>query len=648
MRGLRKYTVSGLVCLGVLLLAGYARAEEPQGALPPTEDELIAALQADSPWEAKEAACRALRQVGTEKAVPALAALLGDPKTGHLARYALEPMKSEAAGAALREALQRVDGPARVGIAISLGARRDADAIPLLAPLLDVEDTALVRAAAGALGRIGTPEAAAILLTAAQKASSAVRVDVAEGLLAAAQALTDVGQGSVALTYDEALLDGDWPAQVRTGAFAGAAYADKSGMPGRLLAALGGDDPVFRDMAAQIVAETQGAAVTQMYVDALPGLPPAGQVALLHGLAGRKDPVARPGAVALLESKDTAVQVAALEAMATLGSAENVPALATFLGTTNEAPLRAAQASLRGMDDPGVDQALADLVKGAAPEVRAQLLDLMTDRLAAQTLPAAIANLGDGDERVRLAALRALVELGTLEQGTLTLAALRTAASDSERNLAAKALGNIAKQAQDDALPLLLNAMASAKPEVLPVLIRTLDRVGTTHALNAVVALVKGQDPASREEAAKVLSAWRSPEATPHLLEMAHSEDAAMHDLGLRGYVRLARDETAPETQAVMLRQAMEMSRDKREKWLVLAAWGTVRSGTALEALLPHLEDAEVRNEAAAAIITVAAELAKQDALRPAAKDALNTVLAKCDDPGIRSRAEGALAKIAG
>lgn len=634
----------GFLGLVVLCAAVTVRAQEP--APPPaplTEAECIEVLKSDVPFEEKEAACRALRQIGTDQSVPALAALLSSPVHSHIARYALEPMQSLAAGAALRDALATLEGPARVGVVISLGARRDVAAVPLLKPLLEVDDTATVRAAAGALGRIGTVEAADELLKAAGTASEAVRVEVAEGLLAAAEHLTKSGNGAVAVTYYEPLMTETWPAQVRTGAFAGIAYADRAVLPGRLLAALGGEDATYRDMAAQIVAETKGAVETRQYVDALPGLPPAGQAALLRGLADRADPAARAGAVALLNSADPAVRVAALEAMGTLGAASDVPALAAILASDDETVLRAAQASLRGMSDPAVDQELVNLLAGAQPAVRAQLLDLLTDRMSALALPTAVANLPDADEAVRLAALRGLVELATLEEGAITLAALKTAASDSERNLAAKALGNIAKQAQDEVLPILLAAMANANDETLRILIRTLDRVGTPRALASVVTLVKGQDPLSREEAARVLSGWQSADAVPHLLELAHSEDATLHDLGLRGYVRLAREEASPETKALMLTQATELARETSERWLVLAAWATLKTGAALDALLPNLDDPAVRNEAAAAIITVAGDLAKREETKMAAKDALNAVLTKCEDRGIRDRAQAAL-----
>ena len=82
----------------------------------------------------KSNACRELKTAGTEKSIPALAALLTDAATSHAARIALETMPYPAAGAALRDALGKTTGLVKSGIIDSIGARHDTAAMPLLAP----------------------------------------------------------------------------------------------------------------------------------------------------------------------------------------------------------------------------------------------------------------------------------------------------------------------------------------------------------------------------------------------------------------------------------------------------------------------------------------------------------------------------------
>ncbi len=124
------------------------------------EDKLLAVLKSGAAVGEKANACRELKLAGTEKSIPVLASLLTDAELSHPARFALESMPYPAAGAALRDALGKATGLTRSGIIDSLGQRRDPLAIPLVAPDLASKDIVLVAAAATALGKIGTWEAA--------------------------------------------------------------------------------------------------------------------------------------------------------------------------------------------------------------------------------------------------------------------------------------------------------------------------------------------------------------------------------------------------------------------------------------------------------------------------------------------------------
>ena len=105
----------------------------------------------------KAKACQRLAMVGDESTVPALAALLDDPKLAHYARTALEPMPGAAVNRALREAVGRVEGSVLVGVVNSIAVRRDPKAIDVLAPLRYRDDAELAAAATAAISRIRRP-----------------------------------------------------------------------------------------------------------------------------------------------------------------------------------------------------------------------------------------------------------------------------------------------------------------------------------------------------------------------------------------------------------------------------------------------------------------------------------------------------------
>jgi ubiquinone biosynthesis protein UbiJ len=119
---------------------------------------------------------------GYEGGRGALAALLGDEKLAHMARYALETFPDPSVDGALRSALGSLKGGLLVGAVQSVGVRRDAQSVDALAGLLGSSDPEVALAASRALGRIASPTAEGAL-----KAALANRPVAAEGLLICAE-----------------------------------------------------------------------------------------------------------------------------------------------------------------------------------------------------------------------------------------------------------------------------------------------------------------------------------------------------------------------------------------------------------------------------------------------------------------------------
>lgn len=184
------------------------------------ENRLVAALKSEMPRDAKDYVCRKLAIVGSAVAVPALAPLLTEKDHAHMARFALERIPASEAGAALRDALAKTSGTLKVGVISSLGGRRDTAAVASLGPLLRDGDPAVARAAALALGAIGTLAAANVLQEAAQSATSA-RQAATDALLACAESLLAAKKTAQALSIYTPLADARQPRLVRLAATRG-------------------------------------------------------------------------------------------------------------------------------------------------------------------------------------------------------------------------------------------------------------------------------------------------------------------------------------------------------------------------------------------------------------------------------------------
>jgi HEAT repeat protein len=219
-------TIVSLACLAALLVAGVGPSFGQDDKLSAKEQEakLIAVLKSDASRKEKADACRELALIGTKNSVEPLAELLGDEKLSHMARYGLEPNPDPAVDEALRAALDKLKGRPLVGAIGSIGVRRDVKAVEPLSKLLRNTDSAVVQAAARALGLIGTAAAAKALEDNLAATPAANRPAHYEGLFRSAEALTARGKsGEPIATYQalevyDRLARADAPLQVREGA----------------------------------------------------------------------------------------------------------------------------------------------------------------------------------------------------------------------------------------------------------------------------------------------------------------------------------------------------------------------------------------------------------------------------------------------
>jgi len=135
------------------------------------EKQLDDFLKSDASYAAKDFVCRELSVAGTEASVPVLASMLTDEKVSDIARYALERIPGAAVDDALRQALSKAEGKAKIGIINTLGVRGDKKAVEALAKLTGDSNEMVAVAAIAALGRIDDKGATDAIAKAKDKAT---------------------------------------------------------------------------------------------------------------------------------------------------------------------------------------------------------------------------------------------------------------------------------------------------------------------------------------------------------------------------------------------------------------------------------------------------------------------------------------------
>jgi HEAT repeat protein len=162
------------------------------------ETAALAVLTSDAGVHEKARACQQLAVVGGPKAVPALAALLGDEHLAAYARSGLEIIADPAAGQALRSALPKLSGRLLAGAVNSLGVRRDIAAVPDLQKLALDSQRGVAAEALASLGMIATAEAAKSIREVLVSGPEKLRVPAAQAALAAAKPLAGGGNSAIA------------------------------------------------------------------------------------------------------------------------------------------------------------------------------------------------------------------------------------------------------------------------------------------------------------------------------------------------------------------------------------------------------------------------------------------------------------------
>jgi HEAT repeat protein len=616
-------------------------------ALPtPTLAVLLHRLREGTPEEKGEA-CRGLAVKGDARAVPDLARLLEDAELSHMARLALQAIPGPAADAALRKALSRTTGTARIGIINSIGERRDGRAVEALTALLQASDGATASAAGVALGKIANRAAADALLKAVRSAKLTAP-GVYEGALICADRLAQAGDVGRAEALYNALVTSSASEPLRMAATRGILASGGAHALDRLLRCLRAPDlGLYRVGLWALQRHVPGAEATRAVLAALETMPADRRATITEAIGRRGDAAAVPALIGLTKAADAPIRLAAIAALARLGGAEALATLAGLLTSTDPELAQAAGSALATLPREDVAAAATSLMGAADGRSRAAAIGLVLKLNLPGFAPGLEKALSDADGRVRMAAMQALGALGSSTSLPPLLDILVTTSSDEEAETAATAIASLAPRWNDAdaAAGLCATRITGASVQARIRIVRVLGDLGTARALTAVREALKDGDGGVRGEAQSVLCAWSTADAAPDLLRLAsEAPDPASRLRCLRGLLRLAGSADMPPTDRLHLcQQASTLIERDAEKRMLLGVLGQTGLPEAAALAASHLENAAVRDEACAAILAVAAKLTGP--LPEPVRAALERVVALSGDAEVVRRARAMLGR---
>ena len=630
----------------IVLLLACAMQSFGQTVVPATKqqvDKLIAVLKSDAPHKEKADACRLLALVGTKDAIAPLAALLGDEKLSHMARYGLEPIPDPAVDDALRNALGKLKGRPLVGVIGSIGVRRDVKAVRPLAKMLRSPDTQVAQAAARALGKIGNRPAAKVLQRALSNVSAANQLALCEGLFRCAEALVAQGRPEQAIEIYDQMRDLDAPHQVRAGALRGAILTRGKDGVALLREHLRSDDYILFSAAVQAAQELPIAEVTQALTAELNQLPADNQILIIQTLGKRADASASPALFALARNSEKSVRIAAIRSLAEIGHSSAVPVLAELLSDADSEISQAAQESLAALPGRQADAAVMAMLDSSQTSRRLTALELIGRRRMTASIPALLKAAEDAEAKVRPAALKKVGELGGPDQLPALLDLLMHFKASQDIDAAERALSAVCMKADNPQsyTMKLTSLLVQAQPAQKNALLHVLGVIGGTNALKAVRSAANDPNAQVRAAAIRVLCGWKTADAAPDLLALAKgSPNSSRNTAALRGYISLVRDKSLPtEQKLAMCKEAAVLVRRNEEKKLLLGVLGGVPAAEALAMAMTYLNDPATKNEASFAAVAISEKIVQQVA------DAMQKVLGTTKNRNVTRRARAVLNK---
>ncbi len=592
---------------------------------------------------ARQYACLQLRQIGTSAEVPILAEALAAAETSEMARHALEAVPGGESLAALRAGLDKLQGPALVGVIHSLGARADAQAVSALKTLAGHADGQVNGAAIRALGSIADEPSTTFLLARTEAATMPTPHDLATALLRCGHARAVSGNRSSAERIYRKLSEAGQPAGVRTAAFEGLLALHEGPVGETVSRWLAADDPAQRRVAARHLASLSDAQLDAL-LDRLGSFDGPTQMLVLRFSVERKGGAVSELALELVRSENEGARQAGVRILGEAGDPASLPVLIDAMSDGGAVAAAAGDALLK-LPRAEVGPALLEALD-TRPAIRAPLIDTLGRMTYYEAVDPLIELAQEDDPEtytLALQGLRAIADPDQHDIPRLVKLLLRSRpgrhADEVERTIliVCEKLPPDADRAEP-VLHSLRGVPESDAPKYLPLL----GRLGGAEARRRIDAGLAHADASVREAAVRALCNWPDATVADRLLGIARDdENRTFRRWALRAFVRvvsLQSDRPDAET-LTMLQDAMRLAEHADDRRLVLERTGNVRTMEAVRWIATHLDEPALAQAACRALVELAHHRFLRHPNMEQFRPILKRIIQMADDRAIAERA---------
>lgn len=558
-----------------------------------------------------------LMLVGTDKAVSAISPYLTDEFLADPAARALVKIGSKDALNALLSGLSGAKGQAARSIAEALGDAHYQPAVKTLGQLAGASDPKMAKVALYSLAKLGDPTSLELMQKAAVKADYAY--DNTNAVAAFELYLDrlvqnghqDQAEKAAKIIYKKATSVAQ--IGVRTAALKTLMAVDPSLKNKYFQQALKGSDADLRASGLSFAAPTLNNETADQWLQLLEKASPNAQVDILHTLELCKNKNTRSGVTALFKSSNPAVQLAAIQAAASIGGPDLPAALIGLLPTADKAQTELIGQSLLQLKNKSVPHEAAAALTGNLPTAaQVALLQVLSARQANAEIKTIYTALNSKEPIVSQAAYSALPKMVTQKDLPELYNLLNAAPNQHATEVQAAIISALnTTDNKEEMTASVLQQMQAAPQDKRPLFYQILASMGGQTALKAVASAYQTGSQQEKAAAITALGAWSSlsaKDAVQSLLQIARStKDAKEQQKALSGILKLVKSGDYPaEERLLLLRDAMQVAKTTKQKQGIITAMKDAECFNTLVFAGQYLDNNDLQQAAAHTLMEVA------------------------------------------
>lgn len=582
-------------------LAQYAGAPNRETERKLVESSILAALQKATDKEVKAFFIRRLQYCGGAETVAAMETYLNSADLYEPALAALYSIGTPDAAKLILKAAQDKKDQQLLSMVKELGMMKYQPAESFLIELTKSAKVALLKHVYASLAEIAGKASYPVFEAAAKTAK--YQYDYAETMVATIQyatRLAEQGETKLASQIGAAVLK-NCTADNQLVYRSAALAIPGFGNNALFLKEVQNKNKFYRNSVLNEASKQLTSANVASWIAVLKKAPAETQTEIIHFLAARQEPVVLQKAILpALASENQAVKIEAIRALATNQKAKAVPALLEQLKKAKDAAeLSELELALLNTTSSKETGLLSAQLASASDAGKVVLIQVLGARRATETFDSMMKFAESGNAEIKQAALAALATVSKAENTPALIDALKKSSDKNAVESLQKALIAVYTGATKPDTKLVLDEIQNGGQTEK--FIPVLSSLNDPKALKTVAGLLKNGTASEHEAAFVSLSNWSDPKAAPQLFAVfSNPEMKSFRIDALKSYIRITLESNLPDDQKLlMIEKLMPECATTAEKTAVIQATRTIKTFLSLVFVSNYLDDAELSGVAA-------------------------------------------------